>query len=61
MLRLVDLSDLQVIYSRPVLVDNVGVHEVLDMQVRVNEIPFPILACTRGSYTTNMRGWVPLD
>ncbi|MBX9628789.1 MAG: hypothetical protein K2X82_33655 [Gemmataceae bacterium] len=40
-LRLTDLSDLEVVYSRPIILDVVGPAEVVDMTVRVNTVPIP--------------------
>lgn len=38
-LCLVDLSDLRVIYERPVIIEAVGPNEVIDMPIKVNEDP----------------------
>jgi hypothetical protein len=40
-LRLSDLSNLEVIYTRPVILEQVAPSEVLDVTVRVNSIPVP--------------------
>lgn len=40
-LRLIDLSDLEVVYARPVFLDPVGPDEVGDLYVRVNTLPVP--------------------